>query len=69
MQAEPVYIVCLDGLSVRKLFDQKMGFGIEISHRDNIYPLKVIYLKNDESANQWMELLKFFKGVSVQQQY
>lgn len=31
--------------------------------------MKMIYLRNQESAAQWMELLKYFKGVSAHQQY
>ena len=65
----PIMIVCLDGLEVKRTFDKNKGFGIEITHRDGLYDSKTVYLKNDETASQWMELLKFFKGVSAQHQY
>ena len=65
----PIMIVCLDGLEVKRTFDKNKGFGIEISHRDGLYHSKTIYLKNEETTSQWMELLKFFKGVSAQHQY
>lgn len=56
-------------MEVKRTFDKSRGFGIEISHRDGLYSTKIIYLKNEETTGQWMDLLKFFKGVSIQHQY
>jgi len=30
----PLSIVCMDGLSAKKISEEGKGFGIEISHRD-----------------------------------
>lgn len=44
---QPVYIICLDGLEVKRTFDKGRGFAIEITHRDGLYPTKTIFLKNE----------------------
>lgn len=66
---KPIMIICLEGLAVRRIYDMENGFGIEISHRDGIYVEKKIYFKNEGLLLEWMELLKFYKGDSVQQRY
>jgi hypothetical protein len=43
---QPIMIVCLDGLEVKRCFDKNKGFGISITHRDGEYQNKTIYLKN-----------------------
>jgi serine/threonine protein kinase len=45
------------------------GFGIEVSHRDGVYPEKRFFFKNEELMLEWMELFKFYKGESVQKRY
>lgn len=42
---KPVSIICLDGLSAKQIFEEDKGYGIEISHRDEIYTPKKFYLK------------------------
>lgn len=65
----PSRVICLDGLAVRKTFDLANGFGFEISHRDGVYENKKFFLKDEAVVGEWMELLKYYKGESVQQIY
>jgi hypothetical protein len=65
----PVLVVCLEGLAVKRIFEVEGGFGIEVSHRDGIYHEKKFFFKNEEVLVEWMELLKFYKGDSVQNRY
>ena len=62
-------IICLDGLAVKKIYEVENGFGIEISHRDGIYEERRIFFLNEGLLGEWMELLKFYKGESIQKQY
>lgn len=41
---KPLMLITLDGLAVKKYETEENGFGIEISHRDGIYPQKVFTL-------------------------
>lgn len=54
---------------MQRLYEMEKGFGIEIYHRDSIYSSKKIYFKNEKRLLEWMELLKFYRGESVQQRY
>lgn len=65
----PISIVCLDGLSTKKIFDEEKGNGIEITHRDEIYTAKRFYLKDKMLADEWMEHLKFYRGCSISMLY
>lgn len=40
-----------------------------MSHRDEYYEEKKFFFKNEELLLEWMELLKFYKGESVQNRY
>ena len=62
-------IICLDGLAVKKIYEVENGFGIEISHRDGIYEERRIFFLNEGLLGEWMELLKFYKGESIQKRY
>lgn len=66
---QPIMIICLEGLAVRRIFEIEAGFGIEISHRDGVYRDKKFFFKNEELLLEWIELLKFYKGESVQKLY
>lgn len=44
----PILIVCLEGLSVKDNFDKNLGDYIEITHRDDIYPVRKFYLINKD---------------------
>jgi hypothetical protein len=66
---QPIMVICLEGLAVRRIFEIETGFGIEISHRDGVYKDKKFFFKNEEILIEWVELLKFFKGDSVQKMY
>ena len=37
-EEQPLLVVCLEGLAVRRIYEIETGFGIEISHRDGVYP-------------------------------
>ena len=65
----PIMIICLEGLSVKKMFEPTNGHGIEISHRDGIYPMKKFFFLNENLSDGWMEHLKYFKGASIAQLY
>lgn len=39
-------VICLEGLAAKRIFEVENGLGIEISHRDGIYPEKRFFLKN-----------------------
>ena len=54
---------------MRRDFDEQYGFGIEISHSRGIYPEKRVFFKNEEMLGEWMDLLRFYRGESVQQKY
>ena len=62
-------VICLEGLAVRRIFEIETGFGIEMSHRDGVYLDKRFFFKNEEVLVEWIELLKFYKGDSVQKKY
>lgn len=62
-------MICLEGLTAKRIYELDNGFGFEISHRDGIYEEKKIFLKNETLLFEWMELLKFYKGESVQKKY
>lgn len=66
---KPVSIICLDGLSAKQIFEEDRGYGIEISHRDEIYIPKKFYLKDYELAQKWMDNLKFYQGCSIAMMY
>jgi hypothetical protein len=44
----PISIVCMDGLSAKKIYEPcpSRGYGIEITHRDEIYQPKKFYLES-----------------------
>ena len=42
----PISVICLEGLTVKRVYDLQNGFGFEVTHRDGIYIPKRIYLKN-----------------------
>ena len=42
-----IKIIYLEGLDVKKIFDEVYGFGISISHRNGIYNEKRIYFLNE----------------------
>lgn len=42
----PVSLVCLEGLAANPIFDSSKGHGVELVHRDGIYPSKKIYLQS-----------------------
>ena len=62
-------VLCLEGLAVKRIFEDETGFGLEISHREGIYKEKKFFFKNQDILKEWMELLKFYKGESVQNRY
>lgn len=62
-------MICLEGLSVRRIFEIDNGFGIEVSHRDGVYQDKKFFFKNEELLIEWINLLSFYKGYSVQNRY
>ena len=41
-------IICLQGLTVKKIFDPANGNGIQIYHRDGIYQGKTFFFINEE---------------------
>jgi serine/threonine protein kinase len=59
----------LEGLIVRRYCSAEDGFGLEFSHRDGIYPEKRIYLRDEALQREWMKLLHFYRGDTVQQKY
>lgn len=66
---QPLMVICLEGLAVRRIFEIETGFGIEVSHRDGVYRDKRFFFKNEEVLVEWIELLKYYKGDSVQKMY
>lgn len=62
-------VICLEGLAVRRVFEIEEGFGIEVSHREGEYKDKQVFFKNEEVLLEWLELMKFFKGESLQNRY
>ena len=65
----PIDIICLDGLAVRRCYEEKYGYGVEISHSHCIYPEKRIFLKHEGLLVEWMEHLRFYRGETAQQKY
>jgi hypothetical protein len=65
----PLCVLCMEGLSVRRCCSEEDGFGFEVSHRDDIYPLKRIFLRDEGLLIEWMELLHYYQGESLQQKY
>lgn len=65
----PVLIVCLEGLTVKDIFEEGHGYGIEIYHREDLYPTRKFFVVNKSMQNLWMENLKFFQGNSITQIY
>lgn len=64
-----INIIYLEGLDVLKFFDETFGFGIKISHRNGVYPEKKIFFINEELTNEWMEALKYYRSVTLYQQF
>lgn len=62
-------IICLEGLAVKKIYEDANGNGISITHRDGIYQEKKIYFKSEALLKEWMEQLKFYKGTTVHERY
>lgn len=67
--SHPLMIVCLEGLSVRRIFDDKAGFGIEVSHRDGVYHEKQFFFKNEALLLEWLHVLEFYKATSLENRY
>lgn len=62
-------LICLEGLAANPFFDNSKGHGVELVHRDGIYPPKRIYLQTEAMQKGWMEVLKFYKGRTINQMY
>ncbi len=56
----PLIIICLDGLSVRRIFEETIGFGIEISHREGYYQDKKIFFDNEDILMDWLQSLQLY---------
>ena len=52
-------------MEVSKLFEEKYGYGIQITHREGYYPLKHFFFKNEKIREQWIEFLKYYKGGTI----
>jgi hypothetical protein len=65
----PVLVICLEGLIVKRIYESENGFGFSITHRDDFYHEKKVFLKNEGLLLEWMELLRFYNGESIQQKY
>lgn len=43
----PLHLIILEGLAVKSYFSDERGHGIEITHRDGIYPNKIFTFVNE----------------------
>lgn len=50
----PVLIVCLEGLVVKDIFEEGNGYGVEIYHREDLYPTRKFFLVNKNVQDMWM---------------
>jgi hypothetical protein len=62
-------VVCLEGLAVRRTYEEKYGFGLCFSHRDRVYPERRAFFRNETLTEEWAELLRFYRGESIHEKY
>lgn len=65
----PMMLIPLEGLAVKKYFAEDRGYGIEISHREGVYPVKMFTFLHESLQAEWMDHLKYYKGSSINQLY
>ena len=61
--------MCLEGLTVVRTLEDGKGFGVDMTHRDGLYPPRKIFFKDEKVLEEWMEFFRFCKGDSVRQRY
>lgn len=68
-EKEAAAVVCLEGLAVKRIYEAKCGFGLLFSHRDRVYPERKAFFRNEALAEEWNELLRFYRGESIHEKY
>ena len=65
----PLFVLCLDGLSVRPIYEDDNFFGIEVNHKDGYYQANSIYFESVAILSQWLSVLNIYSEDSIQNRY
>ena len=54
---------------MNKWIDEKIGYGLKITHRDDHYKAKKIFFKDETVCDEWVSELKIYKGIDIRKLY